>query len=281
MTTTERWICPTCETGVSTRFCPTCGERPINPRDLTLRGLFAQIFEAFTNVDSRLIRSFRNLVSRPGRLTVAYLQGQRKPYIGPVPLFLIANVLFFAIESWTGGKVFTTPLESHLHTQPWSDFAPQLVARRLEALQTTQEEYAPVFDRAVALNARSFIILMALSFAILPALVFFRRGRPLVVHAVFSLHLYAFLLLLLCVATAIPPIDAWFGGGGFASEPLDHAIFIGLLVACAVYLYFATGTVYGTRGVLRVVQTLALAVGVAIIVLGYRFALLLITLCSA
>jgi hypothetical protein len=280
MTATERWTCPTCKTAVSTPFCPTCGERPLNPRELTLHGLVSQIFEALTNIDGRLIRTVRYLFGRPGGLTAAYLQGQRKPYIGPVPLFFIANVLFFAIESWTGGKVFTTPLESHLHTQPWSDFTPQLVSRRLDALQTTQAQYAPVFDQAVALNARSFIILMALAFAIVPALVFFRRGCPLVAHAVFSLHLYTFLLLLLCVATAIPPIDAWFGGGGFASEPLDHAIFFSLLGGCAIYLYFATGKVYATRGVLRVLQTLALTVGVAIIVLGYRFALLLITLYS-
>ena len=280
MTETVPWTCPNCNTGVSTPFCPACGERPLRPRELTLRGLFDQMFKAFTNIDSRLIRSFRYLVSRPGLLTVAYLQGRRKPYIGPVPLFLIANVLFFATEAFTGGKIFTTPLDSHLHTQPWSPFAQQLVAHRLETLQTTFALYAPVFDQAVALKARSLILFMALFFAFVPSIAFLRSRRPLIAHAVFSLHLYAFLLLLFCVTTVIPPVDSLLGGAGFASERLDYVLSIGLLAACAVYLYFATGTVYGARGIVRVLKTLVLTVAIGVIVLGYRFVLLLITLYS-
>ena len=112
---------------VRSPYCPDCGERPLRPRELTLRGLVAQAFEAFTNIDGRVLRSFRALITRPGLLTVAFLQGRRVPYIGPVSLFLVTNVLFFATESLTGGTVFSTPLESHLHTQPWSPLAQALV----------------------------------------------------------------------------------------------------------------------------------------------------------
>lgn len=278
VTETEPWKCPNCNARVATAFCPACGERPLRARELTLRGLFEQMFEAITSIDSRLIRSFRRLTGSPGSLTVAYLDGQRKPYLGPVSVFLIANVFFFAVESLTGGKVFTTPLDSHLHTQPWSGFAPQLVEHRVDQMQTTLELYAPVFNQAVATRARSLIIFMALTFAFLPAVLFPHSGRPLIAHAVFSLHFYAFLLLLFSIGTAIPPVESWLGGDGFASEALDHAIAISLVVASAVYLFFATAAVYRARGVARVLKTAALSVGVVVIVLGYRFVLLLITL---
>src|SRR4029077_6903149 len=107
-----------------------------------------QLVQSFTQIDGRLIRTLRSLVSRPGFLTVAYLHGRRKPFVGPVPLYLIANVLFFAIESLTGGRVFTTPLDAHLHTQPWSPLAEGLVARRLDALHTTFAAYARTFNPA-------------------------------------------------------------------------------------------------------------------------------------
>ena len=154
MTDSEAWTCPTCASTVSTRYCPSCGEHRLRERELTLRSLFGQLVQVFTNIDGRLIRSFRCLVSHPGFLTMAYLQGRRKPYVGPIQLFLTANVLFFAIESLAGGKVFTTPLDSHLHTQPWSPFAASLVSHRLDAMRTTLDLYAPVFDHAMALNAR-------------------------------------------------------------------------------------------------------------------------------
>ena len=281
MSEAEKWTCPNCNLVVATRFCPTCGEHALHTRELTLRALFDQLFAAFTNIDSRLLRSFRFLVARPGALTIAYLNGQRKPYIGPVALFLIINVIFFAVESLTGGKVFTTPLESHLHTQPWSEAVQGLVARRLETKETTLASYAPVFDQAVALKARSLIILMALAFSIAPALVFLRSRYPLIAHVVFSLHFYAFLLLLLCIATSIPAISVMFGGVGLESSALDYTISISLLLASAVYLYFSAGTVYGTRGVVRILKVTALTVCVAAVLLGYRFFLLMVTLFTA
>jgi Protein of unknown function (DUF3667) len=276
---TEPWTCPTCASTVSTPYCPSCGECPVRDRELTFRGLVEQVAQAFTSIDGRLLRSVRRLIGSPGFLTMAYVQGRRKPYVGPVPLFLSANVLFFAVESLTGGAVFSTPLNSHLHTQPWSVFAESLVSHRLETMRTTLDLYRPVFDHAVALNARLLIIFMALSFAPVPSIVFHRSGRPLVVHALFSLHLYAFMLLLFCVATTLPPMKV-LSGAGLTSDGLDHALSIALLVACAVYLHIATRVVYGASGAIRIVKVLALTVGVAGIVLGYRFVLFLITLYS-
>jgi hypothetical protein len=130
----------------------------------------------------------------------------------------------------------------------------------------------------MARNARSLIIFMALSFVAALSVAFYRSRRPLGAHALFSLHLYAFLLLLFCVATLVPPVDLWFGGAGFASERLDHLIALALLLGCGMYLYVATGKVYGANGASRVLKVAALTTAVASIVLGYRFVLLLITL---
>ena len=196
------------------------------------------------------------------------------------PLFLIANALFFATEALSGGTVFTTPLDSHLHSQPWSPLAQVLIENRLQAMQTTRDLYTPVFNHALARNAPSLIMLMALSFVVAPSIVFFRSRRPFVVHALFSLHVYAFVLVLLSVATVVPRVDAWLGGAGFLSDGLDRVISLTLLLVCAIYLYAATGTVYGAHGMLRVLKVSTLTLAMATIVLGYRFALLLVTLYS-
>ena len=278
MTATPVWVCPGCHCSIATAYCSTCGERALRPRELTLRGLVEQMFAAFTSVDSKLLRTFRFLTTRPGQLTAAYLQGRRQPFLGPVPLFLIANVLFFATEAMTGGRIFMTPLDSHLHTQPWSEFAPRLVEDRLAVRHTTLALYTPVFNQAVALKARSLIIFMALFFALVPLLVFVRRRQPLVVHVVFSLHFYAFLLLLLCVADLVPAANALLGGPGFGSLALDHWLAISLLVICAGYLFFAIKAVYDVRGVARVLSAVLLTTVVGAIVLGYRFFLFIVTL---
>ena len=111
-------------------------------------------------------------------------------------------------------------------------------------------------------------------------MVFHRRQRPFVTHAVFALHLYAFLLLLFCIATAIPALGIPFGGTRSPSRLLDAVLSIGLLIACGFYLYVAISAVYGGSRARRAIESIGLTVGVAAIVLGYRFVLLLITLYS-
>ncbi len=278
VTALETWTCPTCRQSVATPYCPLCGERTRNPRELTLRGLLDQAFEAITNIDGKLVRSFRDLVARPGALTVAFVEGRRKPYIGPVALFLVTNVVFFAVESLTHGLVFSTTLQSHMNNQPWSVPAAALVSQRLAAAGTTVAAYAPRFDAEIALHAHSLILLMVFAFVPLPALVLRRHRRPFAVHAVFSLHLYAFMLLLLSIGNFIPAAGVPFGYERSPSIVLDAILSITLMVTCAVYLYLSIGRAYGGGRRARFAAAIALASGVGAIVLGYRYALLLITL---
>ena len=272
------WTCSTCAATVTTRYCPDCGDHPVPQRDLTLRGLLRQLIDALSSIDGRLIRSLRVLVSRPGALTVAYVHGPRKPYLGPFQLFLLANVVFVAAQSLTGANVFSSPLESHLRHQDWSGVAQRLVAVHLESRQTTLDAYAPIFNQAVAFHAKSLVIVMAIPFAMLLPALFFRSRRPFVMHLVFAVHVYAFLLLLYSAALVIAALNVWRGGAGLESPGMDALLTVLNLAACAVYLHLAIREVYGARGISRVAASLALAVAILGIALAYRFALLILTL---
>ena len=270
------WSCPTCRRDIATAFCPSCGETAVDWRDLTLRGLARQAFETFIAVDGKLMRSFRLLLRRPGALSLAYVRGQRVAFTGPFRVFLFANMLFFAAQSLTDASVVGTSLQSHLHEQDWSGIAQRLVAARLTELRTTIDLYAPAFDRAVVLNAKSLIILMVLPFTGALALTFLPARRPFVAHVVFALHFYAFLMLALCALLFAEGASAWLGGAG--TRDLDKPLFALLLAASAIYLYVATGVAYGARGWAHGAKALALALVVGAMISVYRFAIFLITL---
>ena len=274
----ENWTCPTCNVAVATAFCSSCGERPVGARELTVHGLTTLVYKAFSPVDGRLLRSFLALIAAPGRLTAAFQQGLRKPFVGPFQLFLMTNVLFFAVQSVSTLRIFTQPLTYRLHGQPGSEFGQTLVDARLAATGKTLAEYAPVFDQAVATNAKSLIGLRVPLLALLLPLVFWRRHRPLAVHVVFSLHFYTFLLILFCVPLIAIAINTLLGGPPDLKDTAYDAMSIGLLLSCAAYLYLAIAPVYGTRGVARIAQTLILTTAVVGIFMIYRFILLPITL---
>lgn len=281
MTLTEAWTCPTCGRAVSTPFCAECGERPRDPRDLTLRGLVQLVFHSFSSLDGRVLRSFRSLLARPGALSVAYERGQRVATIGPFQLFFLVNVAFFGIQSLTHTKIFSSTLASHLHHQDWSTLAQRLVARRLETLHTTLADFAPLFDRAAELHAKSLIVLMVVPFALLLPLVFRRSAKPFGAHAVFALHLYAFLLVLFSGSAVSAGMAGRFGGAGLDSRGMDLVLTFFDLAVCAAYLGLATRTFYGTRGAVQALQVAGLTVAVGAIALGYRFTIFLISLYGA
>jgi hypothetical protein len=280
MTEAVRWTCPTCDKEVSTPFCATCGEEPLAPRDLSLRAVSAKFFHALTSIDARVARTAWCLLRAPGRLTLSWAAGVRRPYVAPFQLFLIANVLFFALQSLTGTNVFSSPLESHLHHQDWSAFAQERVAQRLAQANTTLDRLAPLFDRSVVLHAKSLIVLMTLPFALLLPLAFLGARRPFMVHVAFSLHLYTFLLLLFSGALLVATASAALGLGGIDAPRVDNVLSVVNLAACALYLHVAIGVVYGERGAARALKAAALTICVAAIVLGYRFAMFVLTLYS-
>ena len=276
--TASAWTCPNCGIALTTPFCPGCGERPVGAIDLSLKGIAAQLMKTIAGVDGRLLRSLRALLLHPGSLTLAYGEGRRKPFIGPFQLFLLANVVFFAVQSLTHTRVFSSSLDSHLHHQDWSALAQELVDHRLAAANTTLDRFAPLFDRAVVLHAKSLVIAMAVPFALLLPVVFFGSRRPFSIHVVFALHLYAFLLLLFCVALGVAAVDVAFGGGGLASASMDNVLTALILLGSTVYLYLASGRVYGVAGWSRIARSLLLALAVGVIVVGYRFAIFVVTL---
>lgn len=231
-----------------------------------------------TNLDARVARSVRLLLRRPGELTLAWVRGSRKPYVAPFQLFLLANVLFFAVQWATSENVFSSSLDSHLHHQDWSELAQSSLDRRLAAKHATIAEYQPVFDSAVVLNAKSLIVVMALLFATLLPLAFLRERRPVMTHVVFSFHLYTFLLLLFCVALVAAKSSALLGFGGLDAPMVDNVLSVMNVAACAIYLYFAIRPVYGCTGTRRAASAMVLAVAAAAIALGYRFLLFFITL---
>ncbi|MEQ1763657.1 MAG: DUF3667 domain-containing protein [Pyrinomonadaceae bacterium] len=274
----HRWICPSCKVRAKTAFCPSCGEVKPLDRPISLFELFKQLIHVSTSVDGRFLRSVRYLIGQPGVLTTAYMQGRHVPYLGPVQLFLAANVLFFAVQSLTNTNIVSSSLDSHLHTQDWSPIAQTLVDQHLIEKKMSLAAYAPLFDQAVIFYGKLLIGLMVLPFTLFVYLATIPQQRPFATHLVFAFHFYAFLLLLFCSSLALAEVNVLFGGVGLASATIDTVLSLINLAVCTVYLYLAIGVVYGKRSITRPLKALALGASVTAILLGYRFLLFLIVL---
>jgi hypothetical protein len=237
--------------------------------------------KGFSNVDGKLLRTVILILSSPGKLTAAHIRGERRRFIGPLALFLVANGFFVAVQALTGTNVLSTSLYSHLHQQDWSAVAQGMVRNHLAAEGRSLPDFAPAFDNAVFFNAKALMILMVLAFAPLLALVFRRRHQPAGAHVVFALHLYSFVLALLCVSVLLAYAELLLGGDGIRSRAVDLALSLFNVSACATYIYLAIQPAYAASGVRRLGEALALATAVAVLFVGYRFAIFVLTLYTA
>ena len=92
--------CQNCESPLKGPFCHICGQ----PERTPVRALLAlggDAFDYLFDVDSRLLKTLRNLFFRPGRLTEAYLSGQRMSFVRPLRIYIVISALLFVMVSYS------------------------------------------------------------------------------------------------------------------------------------------------------------------------------------
>jgi len=242
--TPDRRSCRNCGEALIGEFCHHCGQEdlPLHP---SLRQLASELLGEFFSFDSRLLRTLRPLLARPGALTQAYLAGRRIRFVSPLKTYLIAALIFFGLLSLLpktnvavyrvfkpaalpagGGThvVFTLP-------EHYSVFDRELGAASVKAKANPQ-----AFTDAVITNLPRLFFLLLPAFALLMYL-FYRQGWHYLDHLVFALHYHAFVFLNLTALVVlgrpwVPSAIAWM---------LGAFLWIGLLV----YLPLAVCRVYG------------------------------------
>ncbi len=97
-----RGECRNCSAPLTGEFCQQCGQRE---RDLRLADVAGDAVQDLFDLDSRLWRTLRLLLFKPGQVTADYIAGRRARYIPPIRLYLVVSFLVFLLASVTGDRV--------------------------------------------------------------------------------------------------------------------------------------------------------------------------------
>ena len=85
--------CRNCGAAVTGRYCAACGQsRAVHV--LSLREVLGDVTHSVLHLDSRVWRTLRSLVLKPGQLTNEFIAGRHQLYLPPFRLYLVVSVLY-------------------------------------------------------------------------------------------------------------------------------------------------------------------------------------------
>ena len=248
--------CLNCGEPLSGPFCGGCGQRAI-PAYPTLRELVGDAWQELSGYDGRVIRTFRQLIRRPGALTLEVLEGHRARYVSPVRVYLVASVIYFLVSAASPNLIRpSAPKRSSANVN--IDLAnPEAAVGQLTPEQRTEllknVESAPwwvqpalrsalldpaAFQRRLLMNLPRALFALVPIFAAILAL--FYRRRPFSQHLVFALHVHAVIFLAQTVGEA---------ADFTRSVSVEEVVSLVVLVYLTVYMLRAFKTVYSMASI--------------------------------
>ncbi|MEL7296839.1 MAG: DUF3667 domain-containing protein [Pseudomonadota bacterium] len=210
MESTATPSCVSCGAPQPGEYCSACGERRLSQSDRRLSAFLARAVLEVSDLDSRLLRTLRALLFKPGELTRAFIAGQRVGCLPPVQLFLLINLVYFVVQPFTAFNGYNTTLESHLGQQIYSNWLPvqAWIDAAASRLAVDADTFRIVFDSQSELLAPTLLLFIVPLFALFVALLMAGRRALPIDHCVFALHVVAFQLVVMHMFVALvwPPI---------------------------------------------------------------------------
>ena len=255
-------------------YCSQCGEKKLTRKDYSLAHFAEEALGVFTHLDTKFLRTLKVLLTRPGELSNAFFHGGRSRYTKPLTLFVIINVVFFIVQPHTGllrYKYLNYMAERHYAA---------LVNAHLADTKEPQQTYAARFDAHLQNQKKSLLIFSVPVLALVMALIFLGTHRAYAEHLVFSVQVYAFLLIYLAaLVVAVGLLLLTLGIFGPAAEPLTHAVqseavVIALtIVGLTIYMYLGFRRAYDASRLRAALSAFFLAWAVGYLTGVYRKAL--------
>jgi hypothetical protein len=253
--------CVSCDAPLAGPYCSRCGERTVEPEALTLRHFVVHtVAHELLHVDGALWRTLRLLFVRPGRLSLEYAAGRRRPYVNPFRLLLIA-VVAYAVMSASGRSVTLEfgpvvlsvapvtirrggSVEDTIQKIDRYGFLRRQMAAKGEKLES-EEARERFHDRMAAFaQPASFANVFLLAAAL--HLVFRRKSRRFLEHAAFSMHVVSFVLLSSGLQFFAIGVRSWLGGYVYLVIVLVAVLQFAYLAVAIRRFYLASGR-WGSR----------------------------------
>ena len=258
--------CQNCGNNHQENFCPNCGEKKFNARDLTIKHFFQETLESFIHFDNKFFKTLKILILKPGKLSLDFVEGRRVQFMKPLQLFLILNISMFFMPS----NPFALRLYNYVTYTPFINYnTRQIIDNKVKSSGLTYKEYSSQFDEKIKSESKEFIFLFIPFYAIIFFLFLFLKRKNFAEHLVFSTHFMSFYLLFVIFNFVFIEIPFYLANKGY-SQTFDTLLGIFTQVCIFVYLIIAIKKFYKCSIGGALLSSLAIASTFFILLKFYR-----------
>ncbi len=257
--------CTNCGHEVVDVYCASCGEKQPHHHDLTVGHFAHELFHELAHLDSKVFRTLRDLVVKPGELTAAYFEGRKQRYIAPLRLFLtLFAIQFLAYSAYKPVAVYS--LETMIKIDQSHRFENAL-KRASTKRNLPYEQVVERIEHRWQKNMSLVSLFSILGIALMLKLLYARRRRFLAEHLVFAAHFMCFAYVL---SLAQWPVHLLTGVGQGVGNRILTVVTSGIAI---FYLFHALRRVYGQGPGKRVVKS--------VLVWGATFATMMVLMTAS
>ncbi|HEY0370411.1 MAG TPA: DUF3667 domain-containing protein [Thermoanaerobaculia bacterium] len=239
----ETSACTNCGHGTVEVYCARCGEKQPDHHDRTVGHFAHELFHELAHVDSKVFRTLRDLVARPGELTAAYFEGRKQRYIAPLRLFLtLFAIQFLAYSAYKPVAVYS--LETMMHADKSHQFETML-KRTAVKHKVPFEQLVERIEHRWQKNMSLLSLLNIAGVAFALKALYARRKRYLAEHLIFAAHFMCFVYVMSIASWPLHLLT------GVQRNAANTVITILTSAVAIFYLFIGLRRVYGQGPVRR------------------------------
>lgn len=186
--------CLNCDTRLHGTFCHSCGQKAASA-SVNVHDFVHEATHELLHLDGKILRTLKLLVTKPGQLTLEFLEGRRARYISPLRVYLTFSLIFFTLAAILprgldgGMKVKgTTGLKGDTEFE-----------RRLGSGLNKAEKDTSLISNAVMKHLPKVMFGLMPVFALITWLFYRKQQRFYIPHLYYSVHFHAFVFFVMAV----------------------------------------------------------------------------------
>jgi hypothetical protein len=269
--------CKNCDAVIYKTYCANCGEKRFDSRQLSTKHFVEETFEGLVHFDNKFFRTLWLLFTKPGQLSVDYVEGRRVRSMKPIQFFVVINLVFFILMM---NNPYSLPLNSYLNVKPFKNYSTRsIVEEKLKHDSISEATYEYIFDDKINSESKEFIFIFIPLYAFIFWVFFFMYHRRFFEHLIFATHFVSLVLCYYLIQSYLIEMPTYWLVKDIDQNTMDTALRILLCTVVGTYLSFASRRFYKARVAWSIFTGLLVGGSFFYLVLIYRMILFYKIMC--